>query len=97
MTYIFTSCYSVWVAYDILSDPEKRRHYDQFGESGPSQGSPFDFDSFFGRGEGGGHTFFNFDDLFKDDSFSFGDFGNNQGGTTCDGVFFVLFTDLFKF
>jgi len=66
------------LAYDVLSDPEKRRNYDQFGESGPSQGSPFDFDTFFGRGgDEGGHTFFNFDDLFKDDFFSFGgDFGH---------------------
>jgi DnaJ-related protein SCJ1 len=52
-------------AYDVLSDEEKRRIYDQFGEEGLKQGggpnpfrSPFDFFSNFGfgGGGGGGHT-----------------------------------------
>lgn len=49
-------------AYDVLSDPDKREIYDQYGEEalkegmgggGPSH-SPFDiFESFFGGGFGG--------------------------------------------
>jgi molecular chaperone DnaJ len=45
-------------AYEILSDPTKRRRYDEFGAAGP-QGAPFTdiqdlFDMFFGGGFGGG-------------------------------------------
>lgn len=44
-------------AYEILSDPAKRRRYDEFGSAGP-QGAPFTdiqdlFDMFFGGGFGG--------------------------------------------
>ena len=44
-------------AYEILSDPTKRRRYDEFGAAGP-QGAPFGdiqdiFDMFFGGGFGG--------------------------------------------
>ena len=44
-------------AYEILSDPAKRRRYDEFGSVGP-QGAPFTdiqdlFDMFFGGGFGG--------------------------------------------
>jgi molecular chaperone DnaJ len=44
-------------AYEILSDPAKRRRYDEFGAAGP-QGAPFAdiqdlFDMFFGGGFGG--------------------------------------------
>jgi molecular chaperone DnaJ len=44
-------------AYEILSDPAKRRRYDEFGAAGP-QGAPFGdiqdlFDMFFGGGFGG--------------------------------------------
>ena len=42
-------------AYEILSDPEKRRRYDAFGTAGGPQGAPFGdiqdiFDLFFGQG-----------------------------------------------
>ncbi|MCO1600852.1 molecular chaperone DnaJ [Desulfosporosinus nitroreducens] len=47
-------------AYDVLSDPEKRARYDQFGHADPSQGGFGDaggfgdiFDMFFGGGGGG--------------------------------------------
>ena len=57
-------------AYEVLSDPQRRQNYDQFGFDGP-QGSgfggagfnPFDiFESFFGRGGGSGFSGFGFDD-----------------------------------
>ena len=67
-----------FTAYDVLSDPEKRRQYDQFGTTGQGQQfhKPFDFDAFFGRGSGKNSFFdFNFDDLFKDDMFGFGEQG----------------------
>ena len=74
-------------AYDILSDPEKRKQYDMFGADGPANqgdgwgggGAPppfhFNYDSFFGNEDPHAHRggfHFNFDDMF-DDSFFGGD------------------------
>lgn len=77
-------------AYEVLSDPEKRRHYDQFGSSDQSQDHyqkhSFDFDAFFHGQSSGDNGFFdfNFDDMFKDDMFGgdFFEFGHhsNEGG-----------------
>lgn len=87
-------------AYDVLSDPEKRRQYDQFGTAGQEQQfhKPFDFDAFFGQGSGKNSFFdFNFDDLFKDDIFGFGeqgdffDFGQDQ-----EGGHDTLFSNMFE-
>lgn len=57
-------------AYEVLSDPQRRQNYDQFGFDGPQAGgfggggfNPFDiFNSFFGGGGGGFSGFSGFGD-----------------------------------
>ena len=60
-------------AYQVLSDPEKRAQYDQFGFDGPQQGG-FGGGGFGGFGGFGGGGGFGFDDVFS----SF--FGGGGGG-----------------
>lgn len=66
-------------AYDVLSNPEKRQKYDQFGHSMGPQG--------FGGGAGGG-GFYSSGGMSMDDIFSmFGDiFGGRMGGTGFGGA-----------
>ncbi len=58
-------------AYEVLSDSEKRRRYDQFGHEGMRAGADF-------------HTYANFDDIFRHFSDIF---GAGFGGSIFDDVF----------
>lgn len=66
-SFIFIS----WIAYEVLSDPKKRKQYDQFGRNGYGNG----------QGSAGSTEFpyqFNFDDFMKQFDHHFGDFHNHQ-------------------
>ena len=86
-------CHLLPLAYDVLSNPDKRRVYDMYGAEGMKQGhdsgGPFDYNSFFNPGAfHKSHFSFNFNDFFgdewhfddDDDDGYFGDFFGNMGG-----------------
>ena len=82
-------------ANEVLSDPEKRKRYDQFGFDGPQMGGGaggFDFNGFGGEGGMGGFesifdTFFGggFGGGSRGGGFGNGGFGGSRGGGSRGG------------
>lgn len=63
-------------AYEILSDPQKKQRYDQFGHAGVGSSHASDGMGGFGGGQG----FHNMEDIFSRFGDIFGDFGFGGGG-----------------
>lgn len=86
-----------FLAYEVLSDSDKRKQYDMYGESA--------FNANGGGGHSGGFRDFNFDDFFKgfDDAFKFhsdqhtnSHFNFHSDGARAGGGFKFDFDDLFS-
>ena len=53
-------------AHEVLTDPQKRAQYDQFGSAGPNAAGGQGFGGFGGQGFGGAQGFGDFSDIFGD-------------------------------
>ena len=67
-------------AYDVLSDPDKRQRYDQFGHAGVGSSAASGGAGGFGGGMSMEDIFSRFGDLFGGGGFDFGGFGGFGGG-----------------
>ena len=67
-------------AYDVLSDPDKRQRYDQFGHAGVGSSAASGGTGGFGGGMSMEDIFSRFGDLFGGGGFDFGGFGGFGGG-----------------
>ena len=68
-------------AYDVLSDPDKRQRYDQFGHAGVGSSAASGGAGGFGGGMSMEDIFSRFGDLFGGGGFDFGGFGGFGGGS----------------
>ena len=66
--FVFFHC--IYTAYDVLSNPEKRKQYDMFGAEGLNSdnggGPGFDYNTFFNSDHGSDSFHFTFDNMFGD-------------------------------